>query len=75
MDDRNVNEERSHGTGKPPDRALAAAGIQQLDDLARFRTAEIAALHGMGPKAMRQINKAMADKGLAFAAEPAGDAG
>lgn len=37
-------------TSAPAQRALTAAGISSLDDLATRTEAEVAVLHGMGPK-------------------------
>jgi predicted flap endonuclease-1-like 5' DNA nuclease len=54
-------------TGAPAQRALNAAGIYQLADLTRFTEAEIAALHGMGPKALGILKQALAEQGLTFA--------
>lgn len=71
MDDR-------HGDGgndlpaslaKPAQRALAGAGITRLDGLTHRTEAEIAALHGRGPKALGQLRDALARRGLAFASE------
>jgi hypothetical protein len=39
--------------GRPAMRALLAAGINSLEDVARVSDAELAALHGVGPKAIR----------------------
>ena len=51
----------------PARRALAAAGIDQFADLAGIGEAELAAAHGMGPKAMRQLKAEMAAPGARFA--------
>ncbi len=51
---------------QPAQRALAGAGIQNLEQLARFSEAEIRRLHGMGPKALVQLRRALADHGLSF---------
>ena len=59
--------------GRPAQRALANAGYTQLDQLTTVSEAEIARLHGMGPKALRQLRQALADRGLAFAAAPSTD--
>jgi predicted Fe-Mo cluster-binding NifX family protein len=50
----------------PARRAMANAGIVQLSDLAKRREAEVVALHGMGPNAMRKLNDEMARKGVSF---------
>ncbi len=51
----------------PAHRALAGAGITRLDQLTTMREADIAQLHGMGPKALRELREALAAKGLKFA--------
>ena len=51
----------------PARRALANAGIEEFADLARIGEAELAALHGMGPNAMRKLRDAMAARGARFA--------
>ncbi|HVU14925.1 MAG TPA: DNA-directed RNA polymerase subunit alpha C-terminal domain-containing protein [Phototrophicaceae bacterium] len=51
----------------PAQRALAGAGITRLDQLTTKREAEIAKLHGMGPKALRELREALAAHGLKFA--------
>jgi hypothetical protein len=40
------------GIGAPAQRALAAAGYTSLEDLTAVREADLAALHGIGPKAL-----------------------
>ena len=55
------------GLAKPAQRALAGAGYTQLEQLAKVSEAEIKKLHGMGPKAMGQLRRALADNGLSFA--------
>lgn len=54
---------------KPARNTLAVAGITRLDQLAQRTEREIAALHGMGPKALGQLRDALAGRGLAFASE------
>ncbi len=46
------------GLSGPALRALARAGIRSMDDLAGWSSGDLAALHGMGPKAMRQLTDA-----------------
>ena len=53
--------------GAPARRALAAAGYERLDQLAGAREADLLRLHGMGPKAMEQLRRALAERGLGFA--------
>jgi predicted Fe-Mo cluster-binding NifX family protein len=51
----------------PAMRALNGAGLTSLAKLARSTEAEVSALHGMGPNAMKLIKAAMKTRGLAFA--------
>lgn len=46
---------------KPALRALAAAGVTRLDDLAPYSDADLLALHGVGPKAVRLLRAALAE--------------
>lgn len=50
----------------PALRALNSVGITRLDQLVQFSEAEIAKLHGMGPKALGILKTALAEKGLDF---------
>jgi hypothetical protein len=54
------------GVAKPALRALFAAGLTMLDHLARVSEAELAKLHGMGPKALSRLRAALVAKGLDF---------
>lgn len=49
---------------KPAQRALAEAGYVQLEQFTKLSEAEILKLHGMGPKALEQLKRALAEKGL-----------
>ncbi len=51
----------------PARRALASAGISRLEQLTRLSEAELKQLHGIGPNAMEQLRRALADRGLSFA--------
>lgn len=53
--------------GAPAGRALRGAGIATVAELAEQRRAEVGALHGMGPKAMRLLDEALATAGLHWA--------
>jgi DNA-directed RNA polymerase alpha subunit len=53
----------------PAQRALAGAGIKNLKQLTKFTEAEIKKLHGLGPNALGKLRQALAEKGLAFAAD------
>jgi DNA-directed RNA polymerase alpha subunit len=47
--------------------ALAAGGYVRLEQLSEISEAELLKLHGMGPKGLDQIRRALAAKGLSFA--------
>ncbi len=51
--------------GAPAMRAMRAEGYETLDSLADVRAADLLALHGVGPKAIRIIREALAADGLA----------
>lgn len=53
-------------TGAPATRALNNAGYTKLEHLTKTSEKELAKLHGMGPKALGILKKALAEKGLAF---------
>jgi hypothetical protein len=53
--------------GAPARRALDAAGYTHLEQLAGITEAELAKLHGMGPKALGRLREALAAAGLSFA--------
>jgi len=55
------------GLARPARRALTQAGYTRLDQVSRLTEAEIAKLHGMGPKAINQIRSALAARGKSFA--------
>ena len=50
--------------GAPATRALANAGITSLRHVAEHSRAELAALHGMGPKALGILEASLAEVGL-----------
>ncbi|MFI8369744.1 DNA-binding protein [Streptomyces sp. NPDC085466] len=52
------------GVGAPATRALAAAGYTRLAELSGVPAADLAALHGVGPKALRVLGEALAERGL-----------
>jgi hypothetical protein len=56
------------GLAAPAKRALAGAGIESLQALSRRTEAEVAALHAMGPNALRILREKLAAAGLAFRA-------
>ncbi|HVF25130.1 MAG TPA: hypothetical protein VNA23_04530 [Anaerolineales bacterium] len=53
----------------PAQRALAAAGIQRLDHLAKFSEEQLKQLHGIGPNALKQLHQALRARGMSFAKE------
>jgi predicted flap endonuclease-1-like 5' DNA nuclease len=54
--------------GRPATTALGHAGITTLDHVAEHTEAELLALHGVGPKAVRILREALAASGLTFRA-------
>jgi hypothetical protein len=56
------------GLSKPAQRALAGAGYVRLEQFTKLSEAEVLHLHGMGPKAMDLLRRALAAQGLSFAA-------
>ncbi|RPD41730.1 DNA-binding protein [Chitinophaga barathri] len=53
--------------GKPAWRALHNEGYQTLHDITRVSAAGLLKLHGVGPKAIRLLQAALAEQGLSFA--------
>ena len=54
------------GVSGPALRALHAAGVRSVGDLAGWTEADLAALHGMGPKALGLLRAALAQQGRRF---------
>ena len=52
--------------GAPATRALADAGYTSLRQLASVPRSELAKLHGMGPKALRILEAALAEHNLSL---------
>ena len=52
---------------QPAQRALLGAGYRRLEQLAEVSEAEIRGLHGIGPKALAQLRRALQARGLTFA--------
>jgi|GEM_PF-302833 len=61
------------GLGAPARRGLAAGGITSLQDAADRREADVAALHGVGPRAVAQLRAALARTGGTFRAQQPDD--
>lgn len=60
--------------GSPATRALEAAGYTNLKQLTKATEAELAQLHGMGPKALGILREALqAEEGLSFKQGKAGE--
>ncbi|MFC0215953.1 DNA-binding protein [Paenibacillus chartarius] len=57
---------------KPAQRAFAGAGITRLEQFSRMKEKEVLQLHGVGPKAIVSLRRAMTGKGLSFADEKQG---
>lgn len=58
-----------HELGKTAPRELHHAGINSLADIAKHTRKELLAIHGVGPKAIRILEPALAAKGLSFTEE------
>lgn len=52
--------------GAPAERALQREGIHKLEQLTRWLESEVAALHGVGPKAVGILREALTAAGLQF---------
>lgn len=65
-----MSKQNIHGNfpkiGKPALRALSGAGYSRLEQLANVSEAELAKLHGMGPKALGILREALMEKRLSF---------
>ncbi|HEX6290763.1 MAG TPA: DNA-binding protein [Herpetosiphonaceae bacterium] len=57
------------GLARPAQRALAGAGYWRLEQLAEISAADLKQLHGIGPKALDQLRRALGEHGLSFADE------
>jgi hypothetical protein len=58
--------------GRPARRALADAGYPWLEQLAGLGESQVGGLHGVGPKALGQLRRALTARGLSFADEKDG---
>jgi hypothetical protein len=54
------------GIGAPATRAFTAAGYTTLEQFAGVPRAELLALHGVGPKALRLIQESLEERGLSL---------
>lgn len=55
--------------GRPARSALATIEVHDLVSVAKHTRKELLALHGFGPKAIRLLEPALAEKGLSFKGE------
>jgi hypothetical protein len=49
--------------GRPANSALLGIGVTSLDEVAALGREKLLALHGVGPKAVRLLEAALADRG------------
>ena len=54
--------------GRPARAALAVVGVTRLEQLPAWSERELLGLHGVGPKAVRILSEALADRSLGFRA-------
>ena len=52
--------------GAPAFRALDSIGITELSQLTKHTEKELLSLHGFGPKALKLLRHALAEKGISF---------
>jgi DNA-directed RNA polymerase alpha subunit len=52
--------------GQTAHRALKANGIVELEQLCDFSERELLLLHGVGPKAIRELKEALIKEGFSF---------
>lgn len=52
--------------GRPANAALVNLGITTLEQVAASSERELLAIHGVGPKAVRILGEALAERGLRF---------
>lgn len=53
--------------GRPATSALVTAGLTSLDAVAGLTEKQLLAMHGVGPKAVRILREALAERGQTFA--------
>ena len=64
-----VEDDLPSAIGRPATGALHEAGITRLSQLPRHRERDLLALHGVGPKAVRLLRAAPAERGLDFSGD------
>ena len=55
--------------GAPATRALREVGVTTLEQVATHTSADLAAMHGVGPMAIGRLREAMAERGLDYAGD------
>jgi hypothetical protein len=55
-----------HDIGRPATSALTLAGYTRLDQLHGVPAKDLLALHGVGPKAIRVLKEALAERDLSL---------
>jgi hypothetical protein len=68
----NQQDDLPSGLPGPARRALVSAGLIGLEQLTHVSEAEILALHGVGPKALDLLRRALCANGQAFAVRERG---
>ncbi|TDM49203.1 hypothetical protein ETI06_06535 [Macrococcoides goetzii] len=61
-----VNKMELPKISKPALRALDSIDVKTLEDVTKYSEAELLALHGFGPKAIRILKEIMDEQGLKF---------
>ncbi|RAK43707.1 hypothetical protein BHU61_12465 [Macrococcus epidermidis] len=64
-----VNKMELPKISKPALRALGSINVKTLEDVTKYSEAELLALHGFGPKAIRILKEVMEEQGLKFKEE------
>jgi hypothetical protein len=54
--------------GAPATRALRVAGVTTLEQVSGWTVADLSAMHGVGPVAVKRLGEALGEKGLSFRA-------
>ena len=57
------NDDLPTNLSAPARRALAGAGYSRLEQIALTTATDLLKLHGIGPKAIRQLREALAERG------------
>jgi hypothetical protein len=62
-----VDDDLPAAIGRPATGALHEAGVTRLSQLPPYRERDLLAMHGVGPKAVRLLRAALAERGLRLA--------